>query len=116
MLEAGDSCLEGFDFKGDPLSTDELRRHREKDLMTSLVKRDRDCVFREDLLVDHIYAANPNLIVLAGLSSTMEIFRFGAVTDLWRRWSQSILTASQLGFEAGWLWEKIPVSSGNCTK
>ena len=66
------------DFKGDPLPTDELRRHREKDRMTSLVKRDRDCVLREDLLVDHSFAANPNLIVLAGISLTMEIFRFGA--------------------------------------
>ena len=61
MLEPGDSWLAVSDFKGDPLSTDELRRHREKDLMTSLVKRDRDCVFREDLLVDHSFA--PTLIL-----------------------------------------------------
>ena len=104
-----------FDFEAGPVSTDELCCHRNETLMTSLVKRDRDCVFTEDFLVDYSYAVNPSLLVLAGVSSTMEIFRFTDQYGLVETLLAVHLTASLVGSEVGWLREEILLSSGNCT-
>ena len=60
-----------MDFKGNPLSDDELFPQCEKLLMTLRVKRRRERVFTEDLLVDQSGAADTNLPVLARVSSLM---------------------------------------------
>ena len=61
----------GFD--GKPLTEDELERQREKILRAPLVVRDREYPFREDLIPDASGNTDPQLPVLAKVSSLVDV-------------------------------------------
>ena len=69
----------GFD--GKPLTEDELERQREKFLRAPLVVRDREYPFRENLIADASRNTDPQLPVLAKISSLSMYFSSGEVTS-----------------------------------
>ena len=60
-------------FTGKPLTEDELERQHEKLLRAPLVVRDREYPFREDLIPDASGNTEPQLPVLANVSSVVDV-------------------------------------------
>ena len=85
----------GFD--GKPLTEDELERKRDKILRAPLVVRDREYPFREDLIPDASGNTNPQLLVLAKVSSLVDVLELGGSYELVERlWERFVLTASRV--------------------
>ena len=64
-----------LDFDGNPLPEDELERQREKIMLAPLVVRDRGCPSREDLFPDASGNVDPQLPMLAKVSSLIDAFQ-----------------------------------------
>ena len=100
----------GFD--GKPLTEDELQRQREKILQASLVVRDREYPFREDLIPDASGNTNPQLPVLAKVSSLVDVLQLGGSYELVERlWERFVLTASWVNVSVTWSRNEVLVSS-----
>ena len=65
-----------LDFSGSPLP-DEVERQRARIMRTPLVRRDRDYLFRKDLITDDARVVDPQLPILAKVSSLLELLRQG---------------------------------------
>ena len=100
----------GFD--GKPLTEDELERQREKLLRASLFVRDREYPFREDLIPNASGNTDPQLPVLAKVSSLVDVLQLGGsyepVECLWER---IVLTASRVNVSVTWSRNEVLVSS-----
>ena len=71
----------GFD--GKPLTEDELERQRDKILRAPLVVQwDREYPFREDLIPDASGNTDPQLPVLAKVSSLVDVLQLGGSYEL----------------------------------
>ena len=68
---------EVLDYEGNIMSPAEVERQREKIMRAPLVVRDREYPFSEDVIVDEIAAVDPNLGVMAKVSSLIEVLRLG---------------------------------------
>ena len=100
----------GFD--GKPLTEDALERQRAKSLRAPLVVRDRDYPFREDLIPDASGNTDPQLPVLAKVSSLVNVLQLGGSYDLVERlWERSVLTASRVNVSVTWSRNEFFVSS-----
>ena len=100
----------GFD--GKPLTEDELERQREKILRVSLVVRDREYPFREDLIPDASGNTDPQLPVLAKVSSVVDVLQLGGSYELVERlWVRFVLTASRVNVSVAWSRNEVLVSS-----
>ena len=100
----------GFD--GRPLTEDELERQREKILRVSLVVRDREYPFREDLIPDASGNTDPQLPVLAKVSSLVDVIQLGGSYELLERlWEQFVLTASRVNVSVARSRNEVSVSS-----
>ena len=85
----------GFD--GKPLTEDELERQREKILRAPLVVRDTEYPFREDLIPDASGNTDPQLPVLAKVSSFVDVLQLGGSYEVVERLcEQFVLTASRV--------------------
>ena len=73
----------GFD--GKPLMEEELERQREKILRAPLVVRDRENPFREDVIPDASGNTDPQLPVLAKVSSLVDVIQLGGSYELVER-------------------------------
>ena len=73
----------GFD--GKPLTEDELERQREKILRAPLVVRDREYPFHEDLIPDASGNTDPQLPLLAKVSSLVDVLQLGGSYELVER-------------------------------
>ena len=100
----------GFD--GKPLTEDELERQREKILRSPSVVRDREYPFREDLIPDAHGNTEPQLPVLAMVSSLVDVLQLGGSYQLFERlWERFVSTASRVNVSVAWSHEEVLVSS-----
>ena len=100
----------GFD--GKPLTEDELERQREKILRAPLVVRDRKYPYREDLIPDASGNTDPQLPVLAKVSSLFDVLQLGGSYELVERlWEPFVLTASRVNISITWSRNEVLVSS-----
>ena len=100
----------GFD--GKPLTEDELERQREKVLWAPLVVREREYPFREILIPDASGNTDPQLPVLANVSSLVDVLQLGGSYELVERlWEQFVLTASWVNVSVTWSRNEVLVST-----
>ena len=91
----------GFD--GKPLTEDELERQRDKILRAPLVVRDREYPFREGLIPNASGNTDPQLPMLAKVSSLIDVIQLGGSYELVERlWERFVLTASRVNVSVAW--------------
>ena len=99
-------------FNGKPLTEDELERQREKILRAPLVVRDREYPFREDFVPDASGNTDPQIPLLAKVSSLFDVLQLGRSYELIERlWEQFVLTASRVKVSVAWSRNEVLVSS-----
>ena len=82
-------------FDGKPVTEEELERQREKILRAPLVVRDTEYPYREDLIPDASGNTDPQLRVLAKVSSLVDVLQMGGSYELVERlWERFVLTDS----------------------
>ena len=110
QLETPGWRVVGFD--GNPLTEDELERQRDKILRAHLVVRDREYPFREDLIPDASGNTDPQLPVLAKVSSLVDVLQLGGNYELVERlWERFVLTASPVNVSVTWSRNEVLISS-----
>ena len=103
---------EVLDYKGNIMSPAEVERQREKTMRAPLVMRDREYPFSEDVIVDETVAVDPNLGVMAKVSSLIEVLRLGGSYELvYRLWAQFTLSAVRVNVDVTWSRDEVLVSS-----
>ena len=103
---------EVLDYEGNILSPAEVERQREKILRALLVVREREYPFSEVDIVDETGAVDPNLGVMAKVSSLIEVLRLGGSYELiYRLWAQFTLSAVRVNVDVTWSREEVLVSS-----
>ena len=76
-----------------------------------LVVRDKEYPFSEDAIVDEIGAVDPNLGVMAKVSSLIEILRLGGSYELlFQLWAQFTLSAVRVNVDVTWSRNEVLVS------
>ena len=99
----------GFD--GKPLTEDELERQRDKILRAPSVVGDREYPFR-DLIPDASGNTDPQLLVLAKVSSLVDVLQLGGSYELVEcLWERFVLTASRVNVSVTWSRNEVLVSS-----
>ena len=94
------------------MSPAEVERQREKLMRASLVVRDREYPFSEDVIVDKTGAVEPNLGVMAKVSSLVEVLRLGGSYELvYRLWAQFTFSAVRVNVDVTWSHDEVLVSS-----
>ena len=102
---------EVLDYEGNIMSPAEVERQREI-MRAPLVVRDREYPFSEDVIVDETGAVDPNLGVMAKVSSLIEVLRLGGSYELvYRLWAQFTLSAVRLNVDVTWSRDGVLVSS-----
>ena len=87
------------------------KRQRERIMRVPLVVRDREYPFSEDVLVDETGAVDPNLGVMAKVSSLIEVLRLGGSYELvYRLWAQFTLSAVRVNVDVTWSRDEVLVS------
>ena len=103
------------DYEGNVMSPAEVERQREKIMRAPLVVRvvrDREYPFSEDVIVDETGAVDPNLGVMAEVSSVIEVLRLGGSYELvYRLWAQFTLSAVRVNVVVTWSRDEVLVSS-----
>ena len=103
---------EVLDYEGNVMSPAEVERQREKIMRAPLVVRDREYPFSEDVIVDETGAVDPNLGVMAKVSSLIEVLRLGGSYELvYRLWAQFTLSAVRVNVDDTWSRGEVLVSS-----
>ena len=103
---------EVLDYEGNVISPPEVERQREKMKKAPLVVRDREYPFSEDVIVDETGAVDPNLGVMAKVSSLIEVLRLGGSYELvYRLWAQFTLSAVRVNVDVTWSRDEVLVSS-----
>ena len=101
-----------LDFDGNPLSEDELERHREKIMLAPFVVRDREYPFREDLIPDASGNLDSQLPMLVKVSCLIDALQLGGSYELVEKlWERFVLTASRINVTVAWSSDEILVSS-----
>ena len=94
---------ERLDYEGNVMSPAEVERQREKILRALLVVRDREYPFSEDVIVDETGAVDPNLGVMAEISSLIEVLRLGGSYELvYSLWAHFTLSAIGVNVDVTW--------------
>ena len=112
-------CLETpgwrvLDFDGKPLSEDDFERQREKIMLAPVVVRDREHIFREDLIPDASGNGDPQLpmLMLAKVLCFIDALQLGVSYDLVEKlWERFVLTASRINATVPWSRDEVLVSS-----
>ena len=103
---------EVLDYEGNIMSPAEVERQREKTMRAPLVKRDREYPFSEAVFVDETGAVDPNLGVMAKVSSLIEVLRLGGSYELvYCLWEQFTLSAVRVNVDVTWSRDEVLVSS-----
>ena len=101
-----------LDFHGNPLSEGELERQTEKIRTGSLVVRDREHPFAEDLITDEAGVVDPQLPDLTKVSCLVDALRMrGSYGLIKRTWAQFVLTAGPVNTEVAWTRDEILAGS-----
>ena len=94
------------------MSPAEVERQRERIMKAPLVVRDREYPFSEDVIVDETGAVDPNLGVMAKVSSLIEVLRLGGSNELvYRLWAHFTLSAVRVNVDVTWSRDEVLVSS-----
>ena len=102
---------EVLDYEGNVMSPAEVESQREKIMGAPLVVRDREYPFSEDVIVDETGAVDPNLGVMAKVSSLIEVLRLGGSYELvYRLWAQFTLSAVRVNVDVTWSRDEVLVS------
>ena len=81
-------------------------------MSTPLIVRDREYPFSEDVIFDETVAADPNLGVMAKVSSLIEVLRLGGSFELvYHLWAQFTLSAVRVNVDDTWSRDEVLVSS-----
>ena len=103
---------EVLDCERNIVSPAEVERQRAKILRAPLVVRDREYPFSEDVIVDETGSMDPNLGVMAKVSSLIEALRLGGSYELvYRLWAQFTLSAVRVNVDVTWSRDEVLVSS-----
>ena len=103
---------EVLDYEGNVMIPAEVERQRERIMRAPLVVRDREYPFAEDVIVDETGAVDPNLGVVAKVSSLIEVLRLGGSYELvYRLWAQFTLSAVRVNVDVIWSRDEVLVSS-----
>ena len=93
------SC-EVLDYEGNAMSPAEVERLQEKIMRAPLSVRDREYPFSEDVIVDETGAVDPNLGVMAKVSSLIEVLRLGGSYEVvYQLWAQFTLSADRVNVD-----------------
>ena len=85
---------EVLDYEGSAMSPAEVEKQRDRIMRASLVVRQRGYPLSEDVLVDETGAVDPNLGILAKISSLIEVLHLGGSYELvYQLWAQFTLSA-----------------------
>ena len=103
---------EVLDYEGNVMIPAEVERQRERIMKAPLVVRDREYPFSEDVIVEETGAVNPNLGVMARVSSLIEVLRLGGSYELvYHLWAQFTLSALRVNVDVTWSRDEVLVSS-----
>ena len=103
---------EVLDYEGNIMSPAEVEQQREKIMRAPMLVRDREYPFSEDVIVDETGAVDPNLGVMAKVSSLIEVLRLGGSHELvYRLWAQFTLFAVRVNVDVTWSRDEVLVSS-----
>ena len=103
---------EVLDYEGNVMSPEEVERQREKIMRAPLVVRDREYPFLEDVIVDETGEVDPNLGVMAKVSSLIEVLRLGGSYELvYHLWAQFTLSAIRVNVDVTWSRNEVLVGS-----
>ena len=103
---------EVLDYEGKAKSPAKLERQRERIMRASMVVRDKEYPFSEDFIVDETGAVDPNLGVMAEISSLIEVLRLGGSYVLgYQLWAQFTLSAVRVNAELTWSGDEVLVSN-----
>ena len=106
---------EVLDYEGNAMSAAEVERQREKIVRASLVVRDREYPFSEEVNVDETGAVDPNLGVIAKVSSLIEVLRLSGSYELvYLLWAQFNLSAFRVNWDVTWSRDEVLVSIYIC--
>ena len=87
-------------YEGNAMSPAEVERQRKMIMRAPLVVRDREYPFSEDVIVDETGAVDPNVGVMAKVSSRSEVLRLGGFYELvYQLWAQFTLSAVRLNVD-----------------
>ena len=76
-----------------------------------LIVRDREYPISEDVIVDETGAVDPNVGVMAKVSSLIEVLRLGGSYELvYRLWAQFTLSAIRVNVDVTWSRDELLVS------
>ena len=101
-----------LDFQGNPLTEDELERHKEKIQKGPLVVRDREHPFAEDLISGEAGVLDPQLTVLTKVSCLVDGLKMGGSYGLIEKlWAQFVLTAGPVNRKVAWTRDDVLVGS-----
>ena len=92
---------------------EEIARQRDRILKGSVVVRDREYPFAEDLIADSSGTVDASLPVLAKVSSLVEVLRLGGGGSyelVQQLWSQFTLLGSQANIDVTWSRDEVLVS------
>ena len=80
-----------------------------------LVVRDREYPFSEDVIVDESGAVDPNLGIMAKVSSLIEVLRLGGCYQLvYVLWAQFTLSAVRVNVDVTWWRDEVLISIYIC--
>ena len=101
-----------LDFHGNPLSENELERQTEKIRQDSLLVRDREHPFAEDLITDEAGVCDPQLPVLTKVSCLVDALKMGGSYGLIEKlWAQFVLTSGPVNTKVAWTRDEVLVGS-----
>ena len=101
-----------LDFQGNPISENELERQREKIREGTLVVRNREHLFAEDLITDEASVTAPQLPVLTKVYCLVDALKMGGSHELIEKlWVQFLPTAGPVNTEVAWTRDEVLVSS-----
>ena len=102
-------------YEGNPMSPSEVERQRERIIRASLVVRDREYHFSEDVIVDETGAVDPNLGIMAKVSSLIKAMRLGRKYELvYQLWVQFTLSTVRVNADVTWSRDGVLVSIFIC--
>ena len=94
------------------MSPAEVERQRDKIMRAPLVVSYREYPFLEDVVVDETGAVDPNLGVMAKVSSLIEVLRLGGSYELvYQLWAQFTLSAVRVNVDVTWSCDEVLVRS-----
>ena len=91
---------EKLDYGGNAMSPAELERQWEKIMRAPLIVRDRKYLLSEDVLVDETGLVDPDLGIMAKVSSLVEMLRLsGSYEKVYQLWEQFTLSAVRVNVD-----------------